>query len=284
MTVNHVLAKNGALNEFLNTNKKQIIIAVAFLLTYTPTFLWMWDRWFARDSYYSHGILIPFVTGYLIWQKRKELQAIPRETSVWGTKLVLLGVAVHVVSSFSRVYFTSGFSMLIVFVGFILYFYGEKVLRNILFPVLFLIFMVPVPLVLITDISFKMKIMAAQLATVVLNNIRIPAIREGSLIKLQHTYVVVEDVCSGLRSLISLAALGGIFAYWMKSTMTRRILLFLSTIPIAVVTNMFRIVFLSAVSEIWGAQYAVGFLHDLSGFMVFGIAFVLLFAAGKLLE
>ena len=284
MMIGSITQKINAANEFVNNSRKEIIAAIAFFLTYLPTLIWMWDRWFARDSYYSHGILIPFVVGFLIWQKKEELKKIKSEKSVWGMRLIIAGVVIHIISSVFRIYFSSGFSMLIVLVGLILYFYGEKIFSKILFPIAFLFFMVPVPMVVIADISFKMKILAAQLATLILNNIRIPAIRDGSLIKMQHTYVVVEDVCSGLRSLISLMALGSIFAYWMTSKMVKKILLFLSTIPIAIITNVCRIVFLSSVSEIWGSQYAVGFLHDLSGFMVFALAFVLLFAVGKLLE
>jgi exosortase len=244
----------------------------------------MWERWFAADSYYSHGILIPFVSMYLIWQQRKTLSAIEPLKGAWGMPLIILGMAVHILSSLFRIYFTSGFSMLIVLTGLVLHFYGWRILRSILFPVIFLMFMVPIPMVVIANISFKMKLFAAQIATAALNNAGLPAIREGSIIKMQHAYVIVDDVCSGLRSLIALTALGGVFAYGMKSPMSRRILLFLSTIPIAIVTNVVRVVFLASVSEIWGSQYAAGFIHDLSGFAVFALAFLLLYAAGRLLE
>jgi len=129
-----------------------------------------------------------------------------------------------------------------------------------------------------------MKLFAAKIATSMLNSIGLAAIQAGSIIKMRHTQVVVDDVCSGLRSLISLGALGSIFAYWMDSAMWRRVLLFLSTIPIAIATNVARIIFLASVSEIWGPEHAAGLIHDVSGFMVFALAFVLLFAMGKVLE
>jgi len=273
--------------DFINFGKKhtkELLAAAIFLLTYTPTLIWMSDRWFADDSYYSHGILIPFVTGFLIWQKKDILAKITITSSRWGMPLIVTGIVIHLVSSLFRVYFTSGFSMLIVLIGMILHFYGRKVLKEILFPVLFLVFMLPVPLVVIRNISFKMKIFAARIATVLLNNVGLPAIRKGSIIQMQHAYVIVDDVCSGLRSLISLTALGSIFAYWMQGPMIKRVILFLSTIPIAVITNVFRIIFLAGISEIWGPEYATGFTHDASGFMVFALAFALLYAVGKILE
>ena len=119
---------------------------------------------------------------------------------------------------------------------------------------------------------------------IILNQMGILAKREGSIIYMRHAQVVVEDVCSGLRSLISLTALGSIFAYWMRGHIAKRLFLFLTTIPIAIVTNACRVILLSAISEIWGPQYATGFIHDLSGFMVFGLAFILLYSVGKLLE
>jgi len=279
MTVNSTVQNN-----YLKIYGKEVLLGLLFLISYVPTFLWMWERWFARDSYYSHGILVPFVTIYLIWQMRHELIKMKREESVWGLRLIFLGIAIHLVSSVFRIYFSSGFSMLIVLNGMILYLYGAKIFEKISFPLAFLLFMVPLPMVAITNISFKMKIWAAEIATFLLNQMRIPAIREGSIIKMRSVHVIVDDVCSGLRSLISLTALGSIFAYWFKGPMIKKVILFLSTIPIAIATNVFRVILLSAISEIWGVEYADGFVHDASGFMVFGLAFVFLFAVGKLLE
>lgn len=263
---------------------KEILALALTLAAFAPTLVWMWDRWFARDSYYSHGILIPAVSIVLIWAKREELSATGRRESPWGLTLVIAGLALYLVSSILRIYFSSGFSFLIVLVGLVLHFFGAAVFRKIWFPLFFLFFMIPLPMVVIANISFQLKIFAAEFATHILNSMRLPAIREGSIIKMHSAYVIVDDVCSGLRSLISLTALGSIFAYWMNGPWWRRGLLFLTTIPIAVVTNVFRVVFLSAVSEIYGVEFAKGFVHDASGFMVFGLAFILLFAASKLIE
>jgi exosortase len=280
----------GAENKIMksiNLAKKhlpELIVGSLFLLSYLPTFLWMGDRWFAKDSYYSHGILVPFVTGYLIWQRRKDLARTSKKSSALAVPLVISGVLIHLGSSIFRVYFTSAFSILIVLAGIILHFYGVKILRKIVFPLSFLFFMMPLPLIVIVNISFQMKLFAAEIARKVLQEMGFVVMREGSIIRMQHAYVIVDDVCSGLRSLISLAALGSIFAYWLKAPMWRRVLLFFSTIPIAVVTNVCRVVFLSAVSEIWGPQYASGFVHDLTGFLVFALAFVMLYAVMKLME
>ena len=262
----------------------EIVISSAIVLAYLPSFLWMWDRWFARDSYYSHGILVPFVSGYLIWLKRQELGRMPRHCSPWGMRFVTCGILILILSSILRVYFSSLFSVLFVIIGVILELYGAKILRKVLFPVLFLFFMMPLPLFVVDNISFKMKLFAAGISGMVLQNIGIAAVQEGSIIKMPHTSIVVEDVCSGLRSLIALTALASVFAYWMKGTKVKKLFLLLSAIPIAIVTNVCRIVFLCLLSEIGGQQYATKFIHQLSGFLVFALAYVLLYVFMKLIE
>ena len=272
------------IRSFIRKYSSEILIGFLFFFTYTPTFLWMWDRWFVRDSYYSHGILIPFISVFFIWNIRADLARIQPKSSPWGLRLVVLGLIVHILSSLLRIYFSSGLSMLVVLSGIVLHFYGTRIYRKILFPILFLIFMIPAPLVLITNISFRMKIFAAEIAQTVLSQMGFLAVRDGSVIRMQHAYVVVDDICSGLRSLISLTALGAIFAFWMKTTPLKKTLLFISTIPIAVLTNVCRIVFLSIISEVWGPKYATGFIHDLSGYLIFALAYIFLFMVWRMLE
>lgn len=269
------LAKNSS---------KLLIIAAIFIIAYIPTLQWMWDRWWAADSYYSHGVLVPFVTAYLIWQQKEELAKIKIKESQWGLALIIFGVVLHLFSAMFRIYFSSGFAMLFVFIGIALYFYGVEICKRVAFPILFLAFMLPLPEVAIINLSFKLKMFAAELATMFLNNIGIEAIRDGSWIKMPHAFVIVDDVCSGLRSLISLTALGSIFAYWLKAPLWKRIIVFLTTIPIAIFTNMVRVIFLAFVSEIWGVEYIEGFVHDASGFAVFGLAFLLLYIVNKVIE
>lgn len=271
-------------NNLFKTYQKEILSLLVLLIAYVPSFMWMWDRWFARDSYYSHGILVPFVSLFFVWQLRGELAKIKRSCSPWGVKLIAAGILVHIVSSMFRVNFSSAFSFLVVFYGLVLHFFGGRIFKKILFPLMFLLFMVPLPMAVISNISFRLKMFAAQLAEIVINKMGIPAIRKGSMIIMRDSYVVVDDVCSGLRSLISLTALGSIFAYMFDKGTVKRVVLFLSTIPIAVFTNMCRVVALSVISEVWGSQYASGMVHDITGFMVFVVAFLLLLAVQNLLE
>jgi len=270
--------------EKLKSHTTPIVLFLLMLLTYFPTFVWMWGRWFARDSYYSHGILIPAVSLALIWVRRDELRKIRPSPSGWGLFLIIFGLLLHAASSLPKVFFSSGFSILFTLFGIVLYCYGTEICKKIAFPLAFVFFMIPMPEIIVVNLSFKMKLFAAQIATNLLNGMGILALREGSTIMMRHAHVVVDDVCSGLRSLISLMALGCLFAYWLKGPVYKKIILFLTTIPIAIITNVCRVVVLSTISEIWGPQYATGLIHDATGYMVFVLAFIMLYAAGRVIE
>lgn len=269
--------------------KKQDLIKLSALLgltllAYIPTFIWMFDRWNAKDSYYSHGLLVPLVSIFIIWLKREKLSKISIKPTNLGWVFFGLGILTHIISALLRVYFSSAFSLIFVIIGLVLLFFGTKYLKELAFPIIFLIFMIPLPLVVIANISFKLKIFAAQVSTVIINKMGIPAIRDGSIIKTANSYLIVEDPCSGIRSLISLIALGALMAYFSNISRFKKPILFLSSIPIAIATNIIRIVALSLASEMYGAKLATGAFHNIMGVLVFVFAFIGLALVNKMLE
>lgn len=270
---------------FMNTRRK-IILIILLLIAYAPVLMWMAQRWFEPGSYYSHGLLIPLASLFLIWEKKEKLNKIPRNSSSGGLKIFIFGILLYWGSAFMHIYFSAGFSILFVISGLVLFFYGKKMFRELLFPILFLIFMIPLPLIVVAFICFKLKILVAQLATLLLNIFQIQALVQASLIQMPHSSVIVENACGGLRSLISLTALGALFAYTMQLKFNKKVILFISAIPIAVITNSLRIVFLAAVGEIYGTQYTQpeGVLHNLSGCAVFLFAFLSLLTVERFLK
>ena len=175
-------------------------------------------------------------------------------------------------------------SLLLVLPGMVLLFGGRDWLRQLMFPIMFLAFMVPLPEVIIANVSFRLKIFAAQLSTLMVNSLGVPAIREGSLIRTRHANLMVEDPCSGIRSLIALIALGALIAYFSNLSRPQRAIIFVASIPIAVATNVIRIATLTLIGEIYGEQYATGMVHDTIGVLVFVLAFFGLSAVANLLE
>ena len=263
---------------------KLVFLSVLIIVAYIPTFIWMIDRWTENDTYYSHGFLVPLISGYIIWLNRKRLSAITVKPSNWGWLFFGVGIAIHALSALWRVYFTSGFSLLLVLPGLVLLFFGKRFLRELVFPLAFLIFMIPLPLVAIANLSFRLKIFAAQISTVIVNKIGIPAVRDGSVIKTMHAYLMVEDPCSGIRSLISLIALGALMAYFSHLPRIKKSVLLIASVPIAVSSNIVRIVSLCLASEMYGEKLATGLFHDVLGVLVFAFAFFGMLVLGRILE
>lgn len=263
---------------------KVALVAILVAFIFWPTFQWMRDRYTEADTYYSHGFLVPLVSLFLIYRRKKELQSIPPSTNAGGIFLIAFGLFIHLGALLWGINFVCGFSLIIVLFGLFLALWGTEVTKKNTFPLLFLVFMVPLPKVLIITISFKLKIIAAQFATRIINAFGIPALRTGSVVQLPNTALTVGDPCSGLRSLISLLALGALYAYLINLTRTKKIILFLSAIPIAIAANVIRIVILLLVAYVYGAEVATGKFHDFSGIIVFGVALLGLMLVGRILS
>ena len=263
---------------------KLIILSMLVIITYVPTIIWMVDRWTAKDTYYSHGFLVPLISLFIVWIKRDKLSKLKIQPSNLGWIFFITGISINAVSALWRIYFSSGFSLILVLAGLVLLFLGKQFLRQLMFPTVFLLFMIPLPLVAIANISFRLKIFAAHISTIIINRLGVPAIRDGSVIKTMHSYVIVEDPCSGIRSLIALIALGALMSYFSNISKTKKAILFISSIPIAISSNIIRIVSLCLASEMYGQKLATGLFHNIMGILVFVFAFAGLAFIGKLLE
>ena len=257
----------------------------AFAALFWPTFGWMAERFNAPDSFYSHGWLAPLASGWLVWQRRERLARARLSPSFQGLWLLVPAVALHVMAVWARLHVVSGLMLVAAIWGLVWISWGAEALRLLRFPLAFLLFMVPLPGVLLIGISFYLKLAAAGLAAGVLRLAGIPALREGSLIRLPHLTMLVDDTCSGLRSLLSLAALATLWTSLLPPgiPMWKRITLVAAAIPVGLAANMARILALSLIALVWGRGAAEGFLHYGSGLVVFGIALVLLAWIGRLL-
>jgi len=176
--------------------------------------------------------------------------------------------------------------MLLLLIGFSLYFFGREFTKAISFPLAFLFFMFPLPMGVIGAISFPLKMMVSNLAGMVLNAFGFPLYREGAVVHLARTMLVIDDPCSGIRSLISLLALGALIAYISRTTLLKKGILFLAAIPIAIFSNVLRVCALILAANGLGNQWAMPehWFHTASGMGVFGISMILLFLLLRVLE
>ena len=260
------------------------LLAVLFLIIFFPTYPHLFKRFAARDSYYSHGFLIPLVSLYLVWRKREVLKRIPKKSNILGIFVFIFGILAHLAGLALKINFFSYAAIPIVMFGIILYLGGGKLTKELLFPIGFLIFMLPLPKVLIIGIAFRMKILAANSAVWLVSNIGMSVRQSGSTIYYPGGSLLVGDPCSGLRSLISFMALGAFFTQISEASLWKKNILFLSAVFIAFISNLIRIVFLFFVSYIYGQKAVSGFLHDSSGIMVFILGFMGFILLSKVLK
>ncbi len=260
------------------------LIAGLVIACYYPTFLWMKDRFLEPESYYTHGFLLPFISLFLIWQKKEKIRALPIIPSKRGFTLFLAGLFIHIFSLFFKINFLSGFSLIAVIFGLAIYFFGGKITRELSFPILFLIFAIPLPSGLTIALAFNMKLWATTLSVMAARAVAIPAIQAGSEIILPNTSLTVGYACSGLRSLISLIAMAILFAYFLRTSLLKGFILLLSVIPLAIISNLLRLFLLIFIAYIYGSEAATTEpLHTLLGLSVFVIAFLGLLWIGKAL-
>ncbi len=262
------------------------IIVLLIVLGYMQIFQWMYGRYIGADSYYSHGLLVPFVSLFLIWHKRELLTTLPQQQSWAGLVVIVFALVLHILGTVLYIFAVSGFSLFFLAIGLTLFLFGREITKVILFPLLFLFFMFPLPMAVIGLISFPLKIFAAKAGTCIVSILGVPVYREGFNIFIPAGHLMVGNPCSGLRSLIAFLALGSVFAYMAPlSTAKKRFLFFLS-MPIALLSNIMRVPTLILVSHYWGLEAAAPdtLVHTGSGVLVFVLGLILIFTFAKVLE
>jgi len=246
--------------------------------------LWGMGSDWNNNPDYSHGFLVPFLSAYFVWERWGVLTTEEKPApSFWGIGLLAVGLFSLVVGLIGAELYVQRMSLIVVISGLVLLVLGWKYLWLLSFPIGFLIFMIPLPAIVVNTIAFPLQLFAAETATFCLFSLGIPVFREGNLIMLAHTTLEVAEACSGLRSLLSLLALGTVYGYFSQNVMWKRWLLVILSIPIAIIANSARVSGTGILAHYFGAEAAEGFYHTFEGWLVFVVAFVLLFMCGVIL-
>lgn len=267
--------------------------AFALLLAanYFPTFRWMVMRWNEEGSYSSHGWLIPPVAAVLLYSMRDSLRGVPVRPSAWGFAAVLAALCIHALSGLADVSSLSGLSMILLIAGFAALVMGLEWVRRAWFPIAFLFFMVPLPDFIISSMNFKLKLVAADFAARMLDLSGLPAVHAGSYLLFEGEKLAVGDVCSGLRSMLSLVALGAIYA-WLARERGRTLVLaiLIAILPSAIFGNGLRIYIVSLLVHALGSETVFKpmvwdvDLHLLTGGIIFIGAFSVMYGIGSIHE
>ena len=258
------------------------LLLVSFGLLFRDVIAKLVSDW-ATDDNYSHGFLIVPVALYLAWERRDHLTAASRQPSVLGLLVVLGSIATLIAGILGAELFLSRIAIVGVIAGSILFVLGWQHLRVLAFPVAFLLLMIPIPAIIFNQIAFPLQLIASQFGEAALYAFSIPVLREGNVMILANTTLEVAEACSGIRSLVSLLTLGIVYGYFTDSRNWLRCAIALATVPIAILANGLRVAGTGIAAHYYGPEAATGFFHTFSGWLVFVVAFAMLFVVMRVL-
>jgi exosortase len=287
-----------------------VAISFAIAFAYATVFVKLFRDWW-NDENYSHGLLIPFIVGYIVWTQREKLARARVHPSV------LLGSVAIAVALFALWAGVAGaelymqrLSLILLLAGITVYFWGLRLLQFLLVPLGLLFLAMPIPTIVFNKIAFPLQLFASRCAVWSMSMLGIPVLRQGNIIELKPLNsfdtkkLEVVEACSGIRSLMTLLTLAVVFAYfthnppangeppdsgkrfgWLKSYwFWRSTIIVVSAVPIAILTNAFRVSGTGVLAHYYGTAVADSFFHSFSGWAIYIVAFVLLIGIGMILD
>jgi exosortase len=249
-----------------------ILIVMLYFRIVEQLILQWWN-----DPNYSHGFLIPLFSAFVLWKQRGRLTSIPAKTSWWGLAIVASALLILIVGNLGAELFLSRSSLLILFAGLFIYFRGWAQFRVAFFAWGVLFLMIPLPAIIFNAVALPLQFLASRIAGDLLAAVGVPVLRDGNTIQLPSMTLEVVDACSGIRSLVSLLAIAVMYGYFAESSIVRRTILVLFSIPIAVLANGVRIMGTGLLGQYWNPEKAQGFFHAFSGWVIFVLAITMLF-------
>jgi exosortase len=246
-----------------------LLVAVYFPVLKLLVYQW------STDEDVGHGFFVPLVAGYIAWQRRDRILAIERTPAWWGLGVMAWGALQGFLGGLGAELFLQRSAILITLVGLLLTLGGTRLVRALLFPLLLLPFMIPIPTVIYNQITFPLQLFASRVAEMTLSLLGIPVLRDGNVLELASQKLSVAEACSGIRSLLSLSFLSLVYAYFFDKKVWMRWALLFSTPPIAILANSGRVSITGILSEI-DTDLARGFFHKLEGWIIFLIALAML--------
>lgn len=246
-------------------------------LSLGDSLLMMVDIWTTLEEY-SHGFFIPAISLYLLWVRRNELN-FTREfkESLLGIGLLTFALLLGLLGGLATIKTLQQYAFIIGFIGIFAAAFGKQSLKTAGMPLLFLFFMVPFPSFILNNLSSKLQLISSWLGVEFIRACNIMVYLEGNVIDLGGYKLQVVEACSGLRYLFPLASLSFLCAYLFKGPFWQKLVVFLSSIPLTIFMNSFRVGVIGLLVNQWGTEMAEGFLHDFEGWVVFLLCMVLLF-------
>ena len=244
-------------------------LAMALLgYMYADSLAFLFNQWIGSQDY-SHGMFVPLISLLLIWQARRRIAVAGIGSSWWGLAVISVGVFLYWIGEFATLYVLQHLSLWMVIVGLVIALMGVGGARAMAFPLSYLLTSIPLPVFLYASLSSRLQLWSSALGVGFLQLVGVTAFREGNVIDLGPVQLQVVEACSGIRYLLPLTSLALLCAYLFKDRMWKRVLLVLSSIPISVLVNGFRIGMIGVLVERYGQGAAEGFSHLFEGWVLF---------------
>jgi exosortase len=277
---------------------KPLGIAAALAFLYFTVGVKLGNDWW-HDENYSHGLLIPFVIGFILWQQRGHFREPASQAAGWW--LGAIGIAASLLALWAGTagaeLFVQRASLVVMLASIVVYFFGFRLLRVAAVPLMLLALAIPIPQIIFNRIAFPLQLFASRCAVAAMSTFGIPVLRQGNVIELmplgatQPKKLAVVEACSGIRSLMTLVTLAMVYAYFTRPKSGNKALggmrfgiLVLAAVPIAILTNALRVSGTGVLAHYYGTGVADGFFHSFSGWVVYIVAAALLFATGWFLD
>jgi exosortase len=288
-----------------------IAIAVALAFVYFNVILKLANDWW-HDENYSHGLLIPFVVAFILWQERKRLSETKRDPWIWiGAGGIALSLFMLWAGTAGAELFVQRVSLVFMLVSVVIYFFGARLIQLLAIPLFLFVLSIPIPQIIFNRVAFPLQLFASRCAVSAMWFFNIPVLRQGNVIEMmprgatEPKRLAVVEACSGIRSLMTLITLAVIYAYFTKPkdqsgtggdgksklrtslssvTLWRSLILIVSAIPIAILTNAVRVSGTGVLAHYYGTRVADGFFHEFSGWVIYIAAALLLFATAWIFD
>jgi exosortase D (VPLPA-CTERM-specific) len=251
-------------------------LSLSFLLCYAQTIRGLFNLWL-QDGDYSYAFAIPFITGYLIWKSKPVLNTIRIRPNWLGGIFFFILLIISMYGILGSSPSAVRPAMPLILLGIILFCYGTEVFRVLAFPLTLLIFMIPLPTVFQTRIGVPLQTVSTGVGEFILRLLGVSVFVEGNIIDLGIIQLQVVEACSGLRYILALLALGVVFVYFFERIRWKQIVLVLSTIPTAILSNALRIAITGYLAQNYSLRFAEGFFHGFSGWLIFIFALFIMF-------
>ena len=250
-----------------------VALALLFAVVYGTTAKGLALEW-ASSPDASYGAILAVVAFGLAWRRRHLVRAAATTASGSRPGLALLaaGLLLYLVGTLGADIFLTRFSLVVTLAGSIWFVAGRSAARTLAAPLCFLALAVPLPALVVNTITLPLQLVASQLAEGMLSLARVPVFRDGNILELRSTSLEVAEACSGLRSLISLGAIGCLIAWATERALWRRLAIIAAAVPVAIAFNGLRIAFTGIACETWGRHMARGGWHEFSGWVTFVVA------------